>query len=81
MTQCPLVRIVRVRPSQRFPTYWEACEGKDVQPAFHARSDAITYAKGQFAGQGGEIHVYDDNGEDILDKIVIDERTQCPQAD
>ena len=72
MTPCPLVRIIQVRPSQRFPRYWEAFEGKGVQPAYRDRDDAISYAKGRFGGSHGEIHVYDYAGKEVIEKIAVD---------
>jgi hypothetical protein len=66
------MRIIHIRPSQRFPRYWEAAEGQGVQPAYRDRNDAISYAKGRFDGSGGEIHVYDYVGKEIIEKIAVD---------
>ena len=46
-------------------------------PAFKTgdpKADAIDYAKGRFGGSAGEIHVYDDAGTAIVEKIQIDGR-------
>jgi hypothetical protein len=41
--------------ARRFEKYWEAFEGKEVQPAFHSKKDAIEYARLRFGGGNGEI--------------------------
>jgi hypothetical protein len=74
------MKIIEVRPSRRFEKYWEAFQGKGVQPAFHSKEDAIEYARRRFGGGTGEIHVYDDVGENIIEKIPIDDRINYPNA-
>ena len=69
------MRIIRVQPSQRFPRYWEAAEDDGPQPAFRDRNDAITYAKGRFDPSRTEIHVYDYDGKEVVEKITLNGRS------
>ncbi len=66
------MKIIQVRPSRKFPRYWEAAEGRGVQPAYRERDDAISYAKARFGGSHGEIHVYDYVGKEVIEKIAVD---------
>ena len=68
------MRIIEIRPSKRFRYHWETYEGDGVHPTFAGRQDALDYAKGRFGGGNGEIHVYDDAGENVIEKIPIDDR-------
>ena len=70
------MRIIRVQPSQRFPRYWEAAEDDGPQPAFRHRNDAITYAKGRFCRSRTEIHVYDYDGKEVVEKITLNGRSR-----
>jgi len=77
------MKIIEVRPSRKFKDAWVAFEAPGVEPAFATgtpKSDAIDYAKGRFGGAAGEIHVYDDAGENIVEKIPIDGGTQYGQS-
>ena len=47
---------------------------------FAGKQDAPDYAKTRFGGSAGEIHVYDDAGENIVEKIPMDDRIKYPQA-
>jgi len=52
-------------------------------PAFKTgdpKADAIDYAKGRFGGGSGEIHIYDDAGETIIEKMPIGDRIKYPNA-
>jgi hypothetical protein len=52
------MRIIEVRPSQKFKNAWVACEAPGVEPAFatsSAKADAINYARNRFGGVSGEI--------------------------
>jgi len=70
------MRIIRVQPSQRFFRFWEAAEGDGPQPAFRHRNDAITYAKGRFSRSRTEIHVYDYDGKEVVEKITLNGRSR-----
>jgi hypothetical protein len=78
------MKTVEVRPSQKFAGAWIAFDAPGVEPAFATndpKADAINYARGRFGGSCGEIHVYDDAGTNIIEKIVMDGRTKYTQAD
>jgi len=68
------MRIVEIRPSKRLRG-WSALEAPGVAPAFpglNGKQYAIDYARGRFGGSRGEIHVYDDAGHSVIEKIAID---------
>jgi len=44
------------------------------------KADAISYARGRFGGGSGEIHIYDDAGKNIVEKIPIDDRIKYPHS-
>ena len=76
------MKIIEIRPAKKFKGAWVAFEAPAVQPAFKTvdpKSDAIDYAKSRFGGSSGEIHVYDEAGENIVEKIPIDGRKQYGQ--
>jgi hypothetical protein len=75
------MRIIEIRPSKKFRNHWEAFESEGVQPAFPTKQHAIDYASNRFGGSRGEIHVYDDAGENMVEKIAIDDRIKYPRAD
>lgn len=65
--------IINIIPSQRFRGHWVACEMEGVEPAFPSKEQAIGYARDcRFGGTKGEIHVYDDIGENILQAVRVD---------
>jgi hypothetical protein len=66
---------------EKVPEPLEAFEGDGVQPAFPTKQHAIDYASNRFGGSRGEIHVYDDAGENMVEKIAIDDRIKYPRAD
>jgi len=73
------MKIIKVRPCDRFKGAWSAFEAPGVEPAFaepDAKRKAIDYASQRFGGSSGEVHVYDATGEMIERKIVIDGRGQ-----
>ena len=77
------MKVVEVRPSKKFKDAWVAFEAPGVVPTFKTgdpKADAIDYAKGRFGGSAGEIHVYDDAGTAIVEKIPIDGRGQYVQG-
>ena len=73
------MRIIEVRPSKRFGGSWTASEGPGVEPAFpgpNGKSEAISYARGRFGGSpNGEIHVYDEAGNTIIETISLETGT------
>ena len=67
------MRILKIVPSKRFGGSWNADEGDGVCPAFKEKALAIDYAKTRFVGiPEGEIYVYDDNGERVVEVIKIE---------
>jgi hypothetical protein len=75
------MRIIEVRSSKRFKGAWVAFEDPGVHPAFATgtpKADALGYAKNRFRGGGGELHVYSDDGESIIERIVIADRGESP---
>ena len=77
------MRIVEVRPSKKFAGAWLAFEAPGVEPAFaapDARQKAFEYARGRFGGSAGAIHVYDEAGENVTERIQIDGGRQFGQA-
>jgi hypothetical protein len=78
------MRVINIRPSKKFKNAWEAFEAPGVEPAFATstpKADAIGYARGRFGGASGEIHVYDEHGETIVEKIPMDDRIKYPHAE
>ncbi|MGH8092684.1 MAG: hypothetical protein ACREIF_04350 [Chthoniobacterales bacterium] len=77
------MRIIEVRPSKKFKGAWVAFESPGVEPAFaqpNGREKAIAYARGRFGGSEGEIHVYDEAGQEVVETITIDDRIKYPSA-
>jgi hypothetical protein len=76
------MKIIEVRPSKKFKGAWEASECPGVSPAFappDAKESALSYTRQRFGGSAGEIHVYGETGENIVEKIAIDGRIQYGQ--
>jgi hypothetical protein len=73
----PGMKIIEVRPCKKFAGGWVAFEGPGVEPAFDGTDP--NYAKNRFGGAAGEIHVYDDAGKTIVEKIPINGGTQYGQ--
>jgi hypothetical protein len=76
------VKIIEVRPSKKFKGAWEPVEAPGVEPAFAqpgAKENAVSYSRRRFGGSAGEIHVYDETGENIVQKILIDGGNQYGQ--
>ena len=77
------MKVIEVRPCEKFKGAWVAFEAPGVEPAFpdpNGKQDAIDYARGRFGGSRGEIHVYCDDASTIERSIVIDGRGQYPQS-
>lgn len=78
------MRIIEVRPTPKFGGAWLSFEREGVEPAFvepNGKRKAIDYAKQRFGGSKGEVHVYDESGLTIGDKIAIDGHGQYCQAE
>jgi hypothetical protein len=83
MLRLQAMRIIEIRRSKKFKGAWVAFEAASVQPTFRtgaSKIDAIDYARGRFGGSSGEIHVYDEAGENIAEKIPIDGGMQYGQS-
>jgi hypothetical protein len=77
------MNIIEVRPSKKFKDTWVAFEAPGVAPAFpetDAKRKAIDYACGRLGGGAGEVRVYGDDDATTERSIVIDSRSQYPQA-
>lgn len=77
------MKIIQIRPSERFSGAWISFEASGVEPAFSgrsAKSDAIDYACQRFGGGAGEVHVYEESGNIVERKLAIDGRGQYPQV-
>lgn len=77
------MRVIEIRPIEKFGGSWMAFEAPGVEPAFPGptgRQDAIDYASNRFGGSRGEMHVYDEVGKNIAQKIPIDDRIKFPHA-
>jgi len=65
------MRIVEIRSSIRLRG-WSAFEAPGVSPRFpgpNGKQNAIDYVRGRFGGSRGEIHVYDDAGQNVIERI------------
>jgi len=69
------IRIVHVRPSERFSHCWEVAERQGAQPVFGHRSYAISYAKRRFGGNETEIHVHDETGGTVTEVIKVQRKS------
>ena len=68
------MKTIKVLRSKKL-TGWTAFEAPGVEPTFpgpNGKQNAIDYARGRFGGSHGEIHVYDDAGENVIERIVVD---------
>jgi len=64
-----------IRPHK---TGWQCVEAPGVQPWFDGadgRRQAVDYAKGRTAHRGGEIRIYNANG-DLEETMAFDDRTR-----
>jgi len=67
------MRIIKIIPNDRRKGSWRAFEAKGVEPSFRSQAHAIDYARGRFGGTKGEIHVYDDADERVLERSRLTE--------
>jgi hypothetical protein len=65
------MRIIEVVPTKRFRGHWCSDDGDGIQPAFPKKQQAIDYACSRFCGSVGEIHIYDDAGDQIVEVITV----------
>ena len=68
------MRTIEVRFSKPF-NGWTAFDAPGVEPTFpdpSGKQNAISYARGRFGGSRGEIHVYDETGDAIVERIAVD---------
>ena len=66
------MRIIEVRPTKKLGGGWISFEAPGAEPVFEDKASALSYAKRRFGGAAGEIHIYDDAGENIILRIPID---------
>jgi hypothetical protein len=69
------MRTIEIRQLAKFGGAWIAFEAPGVEPAFpgpNGKQDAIQYACQRFGGSTGAIHVYEEAGENIVEKIPVD---------
>jgi hypothetical protein len=72
------MKVIEIRPSERFRHHWEACGGDGVQPTFAGKLDAVDYATGRLGAGGGEIQVYSQDGSAVEDKVIVDDQISHP---
>jgi hypothetical protein len=69
------MKIIAIKPSNKFGGAWCAEEASEVAPCFtgpSGKQQAIDYARNcRFGGSSGEIHIYDDTGEMIFEIISV----------
>ncbi|HEY2711387.1 MAG TPA: hypothetical protein VGI60_02650 [Chthoniobacterales bacterium] len=69
------MKIIEIRPTTKFGGAWCAMEAPGVSPCYPGpagKQFAIDYARNtKFGGTSGEIHVYDESGENIVAAIAI----------
>ena len=78
------MKIIKIIPSKKFGGCWTAFESPGVEPCYpkpHGKERAIGYTKQRFGGTSGEVHVYDETGETVIDKIPIDGGEQYGQPE
>ena len=74
------MRLIEIRFSRKFGGSWCAYEAPGVEPAFpgpNGKKDAIDYARNsRLGGCSGEIHVFDDAGETVVETITVNGGTK-----
>jgi hypothetical protein len=69
------MKIIEVKPTMKFGGSWSADEALGVSPCYPGptgKQFAIDYARNcRFGGTSGEIRVYDDAGEKVIDVIPV----------
>ena len=71
------MKIIEIKPTKKFGGSWCAEEAPGVAPCYPGpagKQFAIDYARNsRFGGtSGGEVHVYDDKGETVVEVIKVE---------
>jgi hypothetical protein len=74
------MKIIEIKPTKKFGGAWCAFEAPGVSPCYPGpagRQSAIDYALNcRFGGTSGEIRVFDETGENVIEVIAV----QGPRA-
>jgi hypothetical protein len=69
------MKIIEIKPTKKFGDAWCAYEAPGVSPCFPGPTGnqyALDYARNcGFGGTSGEIHVYDETGENVVEIIPV----------
>ena len=69
------MKIIEIKPTKKFGGSWCAEEAPGVSPCFPGPTGkrfAIDYARNsRFGGTSGEIRVYGDTGENVIEVITV----------
>ena len=69
------MKIIEIKPTKKFGGSWFAYEAPGVSPCYpgpSGKQQAIDYARNcRFGGSSGEIRVYDDAGEKVVEIIPV----------
>jgi hypothetical protein len=73
--QATPAKIIEIKPTKKFGGAWCAYEAPGVSPCYPGptgKQQAIDYARNcRFGGSSGEIRVYDDTGEKVVEVIPV----------
>jgi hypothetical protein len=73
--QATPAKIIEIKPTKKFGGAWCAYEAPGVSPCYPGptgKQQAIDYARScRFGGSSGEIRVYDDTGEKVVEVIPV----------
>jgi hypothetical protein len=69
------MKIIEIKPTKKFGGAWCAYEAPGISPCYpgpSGKQQAIDYARNcRFGGTSGEIHVYDETGENVIEAIAV----------
>jgi hypothetical protein len=69
------MKIIEIKPTKKFGGAWRTSEAPGVSPCYPGRTgkhSAIDYARNcRFGGTSGEIRVYDETGENVIEVIPV----------
>jgi hypothetical protein len=69
------MKIIEIKPTKKFGGAWCAEEAEGVAPCYSGRTgkqSAMDYARNcRFGGTSGEIRVYDDTGQNVVEVIAV----------
>ena len=72
------MKIIEIRPTKKFGGAWCAEEAPGVSPCYPGatrKQSAIDYARNcRFGGTSGEIRVYEETGENVIEVIAVQGR-------